>query len=132
MNRHNRRLARLELKPALLQFFLEELRIRPKLLHQLLAFRRVQQRERSLARSRRSRRVRSRKQKRPRPQIEKINQIPRTAYIPSHGPDGLAERPYLDMHPSMAFEVINRSASSAPQHTARVRVVHHHDAAVFP
>src|SRR6516164_422039 len=116
MNRHNRRLARLELKPALLQFFLEELRIRPKLLHQLLAFRRIQQRERSLAGGRRGRWVRSRKQKRPRPQVEKINQVSRPAYIPSHRPDGLAERPYLDVHPPMAAEMINRSASSAPQH----------------
>src|SRR5258708_27969373 len=61
VNGDNRRLAHLELKPALLQLAFEHFRVGPQFLHQLFAFRRIEKRECSLARRGRSRRVRSRK-----------------------------------------------------------------------
>src|SRR5712671_2142332 len=102
MDRNNRRLTHFELKSPLLQFALEKLGVRPQLLHQPLAFRRIQQRKSRLA-SRGSRwRVRSRKQERSRPQIQKINQIARPANIPAHRSNSLAQRAHLDVYAPVA------------------------------
>src|SRR5437773_3193389 len=74
VNRNDRRLAHPELEPALLQLALEKLRIGPEFLNQFFTLWRIQQRERRLARRRRSRWVRSRKKKRPSSQIQEIDQ----------------------------------------------------------
>src|SRR5260370_22761757 len=50
VNWNNRRLAHLELKPALLQLAFEHFRVGPQFLHQLFTFRRIEKRECSLAR----------------------------------------------------------------------------------
>src|SRR3984893_10508737 len=92
VNRNNRRLADLELKTSPLQFALEKLRIGPQFLHQLFAFRRSEQREGRLASRRRGGRVRSREKKRPRPEIQKIDQVARTANVPAHRADRFTQR----------------------------------------
>src|SRR5712664_248610 len=116
VNRNDRRLARFELKPALLQFALEHFRVGPQFLHQLFAFRRIEQRERRLASRRRSRRVRSRKKKWPRPQIQKIDQVARAANVPAHRAYRLAQCPHLDVHAPVALVMVYRSTASASQH----------------
>src|SRR5260370_29987023 len=95
MDWNDRRLTRLELKSALLQFTLEKLGVRPQFLHQPLALRRIQQGKRRLASRPRSPWVRSRKQERPRPQIQKLNQVARPANIPAHRSNRLAKRAHL-------------------------------------
>src|ERR1700733_14735974 len=79
VDRNNRRLADIELKTAFLKLPLEKLRVRPQLFYKPLALRRIQQSERCLASRRGSRRMRSRKQERPRPQVQEIDQVPRSA-----------------------------------------------------
>src|SRR6266478_5005791 len=87
MDWNNRGLASLKLKSALLQLALEKFRVRPQLLDQPLAFRRIQQSKGRLASRGSRRRVRSRKQERPRAQVQKIDQIARPANITAHRSD---------------------------------------------
>src|SRR6266481_2283753 len=116
VNWDNRRLAHLELKPALLQFALEHFRVGPQFLHQLFASRRIEQRERRLACRRRSRRMRSRKKEWPRPQVQKIDQVARTANVSAHCADCLAQRSHLDVHAPVALMMVHASAAAAAQH----------------
>src|SRR5579883_953756 len=75
VDRHNRRLTALELKPALLQFFFEKFCIGPELFHQLFAFGRIEQSERRLAGRHGGGRVGGGKQEGPRAQIQKVDQV---------------------------------------------------------
>src|SRR6266478_8152083 len=113
VNRNDRCLADLELKSSLFQLALEELCIRPQFLHQPLAFGRIQQRKRRLASRCRGRRVRSRKQEGPRPRIQIINQIARTANVPAHRANRLAQRAHLDVHAPVTIQMVNRPAPAA-------------------
>src|SRR5258706_5022712 len=73
MDWNNWGLANLKLKSALLQLALEKFRVRPQLLDQPIAFRRIQQSKGRLASRGSRRRMRSRKQERPHAQVKKIN-----------------------------------------------------------
>ena len=131
MDRNNGRLAYFELKTALLQFALEQFRVGPEFPYQFFPFRRIEQRERRLAGRRRGRGVRSRKEKWPRAEIQKIDQVPRAANVSAHRADRFTQRTHLDVHAAVALVMVHGPAPAAAQHPRSMRVVHHHDAAIF-
>src|SRR5208282_3639209 len=111
------------------EFFLPEPGVRPELLHPLrFSFENVECRNAS----RRDRgRMRSRKQKRPRAVIEKIDQIARTADVAAESADRFRQGSNLNVDAPVHPEMIDGAASVAAEHTGSVRVVDHHDCAVF-
>ena len=85
--------------------------------------------ERGDARGGDRRRMRRRKEERPGAVIEKLDERCRSGDVSAQRAEGLRERADLYVHAAMHAEVIDRAASVAAEHAARVRVVHHHDAA---
>src|ERR1700686_246464 len=75
--------------------------------------------------------MRGREQKGPRTMIEKINEIARSAYISAQRANCLRQRSDLDIYAPVHAEVIDRAAAVAAQYAGGVRVVDHHDGAVF-
>src|SRR5580658_2952250 len=75
--------------------------------------------------------MRGGKKERPRALLQKIDQIARAADVATDRSNRFAERTDLDVHASMAIVMVNRAASAAAEHARGVRVVHHHDAAIF-
>ena len=87
--------------------------------------------ERRDARCRHRRRMRSREQERPSAVIEKLDQVARPADVSAERADGFRERAHLDVHSPVHVEMIDGAAPVASQHAGRVRVVDHHDRAIF-
>ena len=77
------------------------------------------------------RRMRGREQERPRAMIEKLDQVARAADVAAERADGLRERADLDIDAAMQVEVVDGAAAVAAQHARGVRVVDHHDRAIF-
>ena len=63
--------------------------------------------------------------------IEKIDQIARAAHVSAQRANRLGQRSHLNIDASVNVEVIDRASSIAPQHAGSMRVVDHHDRAVF-
>src|SRR5258707_3430893 len=63
--------------------------------------------------------------------VEKINQIARAADVSAQRANGLGERPHLNVHAPVNVEVVSSAAPVAAEHAGRVRVINHHDGAVF-
>src|SRR5579862_394796 len=123
--------AALELEAALFQLAFEEFCIGPEFLDQLFAGGRIQQRKRRPACRGGGRGMRSGKQKGPSAQIKKIDQVARPTNVAAHDADGFAQRTDLNVHATVAIEMVHSAAAAAAEHAAGVRVVHHHDAVVF-
>ena len=75
--------------------------------------------------------MRRREQKRPRAVIEKVDQIAGAANVSAESADGFRERADLNIDAAVHVEVIDGAAAVAPQNAGGVRVVDHHDRAVF-
>ena len=111
------------------EFFFPEARVLPELFHALgLVFQNVEGRD---AGGRHRRRMRRREQERPRAVIEKIDQIARAADVSAERADRLRQRADLNIDAAVHVEVIDGAAAVAAQHAGGVRVVDHHDGAVF-
>ncbi len=63
--------------------------------------------------------------------VEKFDQVARAANITADGADGFAERTDLNVHPAVATGVVDGAATTRPEDAGGVRVINHHDAAVF-
>ena len=77
------------------------------------------------------RRMRSGEQKRPGAMVEKIDEVARAADVAAERADGLGERAYLDVHAAVHLEVVDSAAAVAAEHAGGMRVIDHHDGAVF-
>jgi hypothetical protein len=63
--------------------------------------------------------------------VEKLDEIARAADVSAERADGFRQRADLNIDAAVQLEVIDRAAAVAAQHAGRVRVVDHHDGAVF-
>ena len=77
------------------------------------------------------RRMRGREQERPRAVVEKLDQRAAAGDVAAERADRLRQRADLDVDAAVHVEVIDGAAAVPAEHAARVRVVHHHDAAEF-
>ena len=75
------------------------------------------------------RRMRRREQERPRAVVEELDQRRGAGHVAAERADRLRQRADLDVHAAVHAEVIDRAAAVLPEHAARMRIVHHHDAA---
>ncbi len=63
--------------------------------------------------------------------VEKLDQVARAANVAAQRADGLRQRAHLHVDAAVQVEVIDGAAPVAAQHAGGVRVVDHHDGAVF-
>src|SRR5579863_8084847 len=63
--------------------------------------------------------------------VEKIDEVARAADVTAERADGSAERADLDIHTSVAIEMVNGAAAAIAEDAGGVRVVNHHDAIIF-
>ena len=70
-------------------------------------------------------------EERPRPVIQKLDEVPRAGHVAAERPNGLRKRAHLNVHAAVHVEVVDRASAIRAKHAARMRVVHHHDAAEF-
>ena len=61
--------------------------------------------------------------------VEKLDERPRPGDVASERADGFRQRPDLNIDAAVQSEVVDRSAAFSAEHAARMRIVHHHDAA---
>ena len=117
------------LNPRSFRPCLEESRVVPQPLDDLrLLFEHIERRE---ARGRHRRRMRRREQERPRAVVQKIDQRVRSGHVAAERAHRLRQRADLNVHAAVHLEVIDRAAAVLAEHAARMRIVHHHDAAEF-
>ena len=111
------------------QFFFPESRVLPELLHPLrLGFEDIESCD---AGGGNRGRMRGRKQKRPRAVIKKVDEVARAADISAQSADCLRQSSDLNIDAPMHSEMIDRTPTLAAEHAGRMRIVDHHDRAIF-
>ena len=75
------------------------------------------------------RRMRGREEERPGAVVEEVDQRAAAGDVAAERADGFRQRAHLDVDASVHVEVIDRAAAVPAEHAARMRIVHHHDAA---
>src|SRR6185369_1149441 len=111
------------------ELLLEELSVLPELFHPLRFV--LQDVEGGDAGSGNGRWMRRRKEERTAAVIEEVDQVASSANVSAQRTDGLGERAHLDVDATVLVEVIDGAATLAAQDARRVRVVDHHNGAVF-
>ena len=114
-------------KPMRLEAGLEEARVLPQPIDQLRLL--DEHVERGDAGGRDRGRVRRGEQEGPGAMVQKVDEVPASGDVAAEGADRLRERAHLHVHTPVHAEVIDGAAAVLPEHAARVRIVHHHDAA---
>ena len=117
------------LKPERRESRLEEARVLPEPIDDLRLL--EQHVDRGNARGGDRRRMRRREEERPRAMVQEVDERTAAGDVAAERADRLRQRADLDVDAAVHAEVIDRAAAVAAEHAAGMRVVHHHDRAVF-
>ena len=63
--------------------------------------------------------------------VEEFDGVARGAHVAAQRADGFGKRAHLDVHATVQVEMVHRAAAVFAEDAGGVRVVNHHDAAVF-
>ncbi len=117
------------LKPSVFSPALKKRGVVPELLDDLRLL--LEHVERGDARGGHRRRMRRREQERPCAVVKEVDQRRVAGDVAAEHADRLRQRADLDVDAPVHPEMIDRAAAVLPEHAARMRIVHHHDAAEF-
>ena len=117
------------LKPSSSQLLLPEARVLPELLDALRLFSRTSNAAMQVAATEGGCDVENRNGRRA--MIEELDEVAGAADIAAERADSLRQRADLDIYAAVHIEMVDGAAAVAAQHAGGVRVIDHHDGAIF-